>query len=182
MIWDKTLEELALLLQAPALVPEMFWVITPLVAVIFVMTFYFGKHIGEKLGWNTALGNSVVLFFVGIDLLRTIYHYTQPASIWNFAWHPIKITVIAIILIEAVLLSYTAFKHAIPEAVMFFIASPLSVNLQAYVLTTIVYLEIDPTIYTLVAALILFLILLIIFVVIRELEHIAYGYHFNGKK
>lgn len=182
MAFEHILQELSLLLRAPFIVPEMWWIAGPLIAVILVMTFYFGRYIQEKLGWNTALGNSVVLFFVGIDLLRTIFNYTQPPSIWNFAWHIPKVIIIFLIMIEAVFLSYTAFKHAIPDWIMFFIASPLSVNLQAYVLATIVYLELEPTMNTLYAALLLFAILLTFFTVIREIQHVAYGYHLQDVK
>lgn len=182
MVAQETLNELGLLFRAPILVPEIWWIITPLIFLVFILTFYFGKYIKEELGWNTALSNSIVLVFICIDLLRTIYHYTQPASVWNFAWHPEKVAIIFFIMLEGMLLSYTAFKHALPKWVMFFIASPASVNSQAYILTTIIYLQIEPTIYTLYAALVFLAILIGTITLIREGLHIIYGYHFNGKK
>ena len=63
------LKETVLLIKAPATNPQMIWITVPLVITTLLMTFYFGKHIKEQLGWNTALGNSVVLFFVGLKVV-----------------------------------------------------------------------------------------------------------------
>lgn len=175
----QTLFEFNSLVKAPFDVPEMWWIVTPLLAVIFIMTFYFGKYINEKLGYNTALGNSVVLFFVCVDLLRTIYNYTFPPSFENYAWYPVTTAIIFIIILESVLLLSAAFKHALPENVMYFIASPVAVNIQAYVMAAVVYTKSDPTFYTLIAGLLLFIILIVILRVIKEIEHLLFGYHFK---
>lgn len=182
LFWQRAWDEFLLLLNAPFLVPDMWWIITPLIAITVIMTFYFGKYVTERLGWNTALSNSTVLVFVGLDLLRTIYHYSTPASIWNFAWYPVTVLVIALIVIEGVGLSVTAWKHAIPPKIMFFIASPIPVNVQAYVITAMTYLQITPTFYTLVAALALFFIIYFILRCIQEIEHFAFGKHPKGEK
>jgi len=180
-IWEQTFADLRLLVEAPILVPEMWWVVLPLIGITLVMTFYFGKYICEQLGWNSALSNSIVLLFVGLDLLRTIYHYTFPASVWNYAWHPVKLGIILFIMFEGMLLARMAFQHAVPSAFMFFIASPLSVNLQAYILTVLVYLQIEPTITVLYAALILFAVLYAALTVLKEAEHLLL-YHVRPKK
>ena len=174
---DRITAETILLIKAPILVPEMWWIVIPLIVITLLMTFYFGRYIREQLGWNTAMANSVVLFFVGIDLLRTVFNYSDPPSWIQFTWHPIKTIVIAAIMIEGLLLSYTAFAHKIPKKVLFFVASPLPVNLQAYVLTAVIYLQIVPTWYTLYAAIVLFVILYIILRGLQEIEHWQRGYH-----
>lgn len=169
------------LLKAPFEVPEMWWIVAPLLVVIFVMTFYFGKYINEKLGYNTALGNSVVLFFVCVDLLRNIYNYTLPAGFENYAWYPVTTAIIFIIILESILLLSAAFKHALPEKVMYFIASPVAVNVQAYVMAAVVYTKSDPTFYTLIAGVLLFAIMIVVLRIVKEAEHLLFGYHF-GKK
>lgn len=172
VFWERTLHELLLLLNAPRLEPSMWWVVAPLAMVFVVMTFYFGLYKKEELGWNTALGNTIVLLFIAIDLLRTIYNYTIPPSFANFGIHFIKFVIIFIIIIEAILLFYSAFAHALPKKVMFFIASPLPVNLQAYVITSIVYLRVDPTVYTLLAAVLFFILLFVIAKVLQLLQRV----------
>lgn len=165
------------LLGAPLEVPEMWWIITPLIAVILVSTFYFGKYINEKFGYDTALSNSIVLFFVCIDLLRNIYNYTEPASFENYAWSPITTALILIIILESVLLLSAAFRHSLPEKFMFFVASPVAVNVQAFVMAAVVYTKTEPTMYTLFAGLLLFVLLMISLRIIKEIEHFVFGYH-----
>ncbi len=170
-------DEFVVLLKAPFEAPEMWWIITPLIVITLMMTFYFGKYVREKLGWNTALGNSIVLFFVGMDLLRKIYDYTNPGSFANLVLNPIKTIVILAVMLEGIMLTYTAFEHAIPKKIMFFIASPLPVNLQAYVLTALVYMGLTPTWHTLAAAILLFIVLYVIVRGLQEIEHIRLGKH-----
>lgn len=150
------------LVQGPFLQPQMWWLVAPLLLILIVLTIYFATHQKERLGWNTALTNSALLFFVGVDLLKFIYNYTDPATVDNFLNHPYKILVIILIMVEGIILSYSAFVHALPESFMFFIASPLFINVQAYVLIVLVYLRVDPTRYTFFATLLLFSTLYII--------------------
>jgi len=159
-----------MLLGAPLWVPEMIWIIAPLLVTFLAMTFYFGLYEGEELGWNTSVANTIVLFFVAIDLLRTMFYYSSPPSIWNYLFNPWKLLTVLIIIAEAILLFSLAFRHAIPKNVMFFIASPLPVNLQAYVIATLVYLRLPPTWYTLSAALLLFACLFVISKLLQLLQ------------
>ncbi len=158
IFWQRTIEEFWRLLQAPLTAPEILWIATPLAVTFLVMTFYFGVYRREELGWNTALGNTIVLLFVAIDLLRTMYNYTPTPSLRNFELYPITTIIILLVITEAILLFRFAFQHNIAKKVMFFIASPLPVNLQAYVIATVVYLKHRPTWHTLYAAVLLFLL------------------------
>ncbi|MBI4344213.1 MAG: hypothetical protein HY555_01355, partial [Euryarchaeota archaeon] len=65
---DLVLERVLALLGAPIANPEMIWFVVPLAAITLIMTLYFGLHPKEELGWNTAVGNTVALLFVSIDL------------------------------------------------------------------------------------------------------------------
>ena len=182
VIWSNLLAEFLLLLKTPLFISEIWWIISPLIIITILMTFYFGRYVREKLGWNTALSNSIVLFFVGVDLLRTVYQYTAPPSLVNYAINPIKVIIILIVMIEGILLTYTAFTHALPAKIVFFIASPLTVNLQAYILIVAVYARLKPNIYTLFAAILLFIILLSFLRLLQELEHLLLSHHSKKKQ
>lgn len=162
-------------LIAPFVEPQMWWIIGPVFVVMFVLSLYFATHDTEKLGWNTSLTNSAVLIFIGLDLFRHIYNYTSPASFTNFMDHQYKILIILIVMIEGFILSYSAFSHSLPEKIMFFVASPLVINVQIYVLIVLVYLQVDPTRYTIFAALTLFMFLFVIFGLVSKFtkRHIA---------
>lgn len=176
-VWSETVKELWYLVRAPLIVPELWWIITPLIVTLLVMTFYFGKYHREELGWNTALTNSIVLIFVGIDLLRTVYHYSTPPSFWNLLLHPVTVVIIFFVMLEGYYLAKAAFAHAVPRKIMFLVASPLSINLQAYVLAVFVYGSTDPNVYMVLGALLLFAILFAILRTIQEIQHLYLGYH-----
>jgi len=178
--WELIMGQFWALVRAPLDVPELWWVLAPLIAVTLIMTLYFGKYFREELGWNTALGNSVVLFFVGIDLLRTLVQMTD--SLYLLALHPIKVVFILAVMCEAMLMARLAFRHAIPSKVMFFIAQPVSVNVQAYVAAVIVYTNAVPDRFLLGAAVLLFLVIFAALRVVQEAEHLLYRYHFRGEK
>jgi len=154
-VWDR----LAELLSAPAVNPSMIWIITPLIVTLLLMTFYFGKWTREELGWNTAVGNTIVLLFVSIDLFRYVFNLSTPGSIINYELHPISTIICVIVAVEAVTLMLTSFFKALPKSVTFFLCAPLPVNLQAYLAISIVYTNITLDWFTLLAAIALFIVL-----------------------
>ncbi|MBI4141447.1 hypothetical protein HY484_00820 [Candidatus Woesearchaeota archaeon] len=170
--YEPIIEQLLILLQAPISNTELLWIATPLLVTILVMTFYFGLYKREELGWNTSVGNSIVLMFVCVDLLRTMYHYSATPTLMNFVDNPWKSTVVAAILLEAIIMILFAFYHLIPAKIMYFIASPLPVNLQAYIISTIVYTRISPNRYTAYAAITLFFAFFIVINLFKILESI----------
>ena len=180
MIWENftdvylpiILDRLVELLKAPAVNLEMGWIVAPLVLTLILMTFYFGKYSEEELGWNTAIGNSIVLLFVAIDLLRYLFHLTEPGSILNYQVEWVKALISLGVATEGITLLLSSFFKALPKHFTFFICSPLPVNLQAYVAIAIVYTDIPFDWATLVSAIVLFFILLIALTLIKKLEHV----------
>ncbi len=165
-VWDRLVE----LLSAPAVNPQMIWIIAPLIITLLLMTFYFGKWTREEIGWNTAIGNSIVLLFVSIDLLRYVYNLSIPGSIINYELHPISTIICIIVAIEAITLMLTSFFKALPKSVTFFLCSPLPVNLQAYLAIVVVYTSITLDWFTLLAVIVLFIILYFIVKLLQIVE------------
>lgn len=164
--WERLLE----LLTAPAVNPSMIWIITPLIVTLVLMTFYFGKYARDELGWNTAVGNSIVLLFVAIDLFRYVFNLSTPGSIINYELHPISTVICIIVAVEAVTLMLTSFFKALPKSVTFFLCAPLPVNLQAYIAISIVYTNITLDWFTLLAVIVLFIFLYILIKILQFLE------------
>jgi len=160
------------LVEAPARNPEMWWIIAPLFVTLLLMTFYFGKYIKEELGWNTAIGNSVVLLFVAIDLLRFLFNLTIPGSILNFQEEWIKTLIALGVATEGITLLLSSFFKTLPKKISFFICSPLPVNLQAYVAIAVVYTNVPFDWATLIAAVVLFFLLLVGLTLVKKVEHL----------
>ena len=180
--WNHTYTEFLKLLNAPISHPEMWWIIAPLIFTFLVMTFYFGVYRKEEMGYNTALGNTIVLFFVIIDLLRTMFYYSSPPTWINYTLHPIKMGVLFAVFIESVFLFFSAFSHFLPKRLMYLVASPASVNLQAYVLLALVYTKAEPNWYTLSAAVFFFILLLAFTSIVHLIQYLYFLRSHHSKK
>jgi len=154
------------LFYAPSQHSEMIWIVLPLLIVIFSMTFYFSKYKEEELGWNTALGNSLILIFVSIDLFRTIFNITSPGNIQNFGIYSIATFIVFLLFLEGVLLLLVNFTHLLPKKIAYFLSSPLSVNLTAYVLICLIYSKMQINIISIISTIIFFILLLLVFLTI----------------
>ena len=166
LIWYRMLE----LVQAPVNNPDMMWIVTPLVIALFAMQFYFGRYGKEELGWNSAVANSLILIFVSLDLFRFVYNYSAPSSSINLLLYPIKTLIAFIIIMEGICLFFADFLHFLPRKLAFLVSSSLPVNLQAYIGLALVYTDIALDKYTLFAAILLFVILLLFFTIMKAVE------------
>jgi hypothetical protein len=118
------------------------------------MTIYFAKYKDEELGWNTALGNSLVLIFVSLNLFQTIFNYGRSVG---------TIVLASLLLVFGLVLMFVNFTHYLPKKISYFLSSPLSVNLIAYIFIAIVYGHLPVDIFTLLASLMFFVGLLGLF-------------------
>ena len=163
LVWEKAVE---IVLQPLSQVQqgniEMLWILIPLLAALFLMEFYFGLHKTEKLGWNSAVSNSLVLFFVGLNLFSFLYArqmligFTniQPAVV-NIA---IKKSLIAFfIVIESVLLITLNFFHLVSEKFAFGLSSAMIMNFLGIMAVILIYSEIPINLIVLPAILIIFI-------------------------
>ncbi len=154
------------MLYMPLVQTEMLWVVVPLIGTVVLMTFYFGAHKSEDLGWNTAFGNSMVLIFTAINLLQRIY---GNISINDLVFN--EDTVIALLLAaEGVFLLFLNFFHFLPRKIAFFISSPLHVNALAAFGVIIVYsqsIALDGA--TILAVILLYLLSGILFFTLKHL-------------
>lgn len=165
----RLIERTTELVVAPKENPDMLWFVIPLITVTLLMTFYFGKYKKEELGWNTAVGNTLVLVFVSMDLLRHIYNSSSP-GFSNFFLDPPRSIIALIVAIEGIFLLFANFLHFLPKKAAFFISSALPVNLTAYTVMSIVYTDVKVDWLTLWSALFLFLILFLFLNMLKLLE------------
>jgi len=184
-ILPRILERVMELISAPKNNPDMIWMVVPLVVTLLLMTFYFGRYETEELGWNTAVGNSLVLFFISIDLLRQIYNgevggILNP-SILNFEVNALKTAISLAVGFLGIMLLLVNFLHAIPKKVSFFMSSSLPINLTAYVAMTIIYTDVKFDRTTLIAALVLFFLFLGAIQMIKLVERIFLRWSTEGE-
>jgi len=160
------------LISAPVKEPNMIWIVIPLLVSTIIMVFYLRRYSKEGVGWDNMVGNALVLVFVSLDLLSTIYqnpHLEVPIDVGGFDI-PIKTIVAILILLEGFALLYVNFFRWLPKRLAFFVTSTLPVNLTAYLAIVIVYSNIPLDWITILAALIIFFVLLLLFKLLKVSE------------
>ncbi len=158
---DIIISRLIDLISAPLNYSNMLWMAVPLIASTIVMQIYFGRYNNEELGWGTAVGNSIILLFVGIDLFRFLS--LQGISTASLS----KLGLVIFIMGYSIVLAIADFLHFLPKWFSFFISSPLPVNIIAYLGLAVIYASLPLDFITGIAAFALFVVLFILFTILR---------------
>ncbi len=163
-IWERCIE----IVYAPTIYKEMIWIVSPLLLTMVLMEFYFGRYTDEELGWNTAFGNSLVLIFVSIDLIRYLYNSNNLLFFFNVVDMSIfsKNVVVFVVIIIGFLLVLLDFYHALPKKFAYGISSKSPINFLALIAIILVYSNISLDWITGVAILFLAIIVYILVAII----------------
>ncbi|MFH1638399.1 MAG: hypothetical protein ABIB71_08290 [Candidatus Woesearchaeota archaeon] len=151
------------IIKAPMVNTEMFWILTPLVISMLLMSFYFGRYKKEELGWNTAFGNSIVLVFACIDLVRHTYNL---GLLFQFN---AQNALIAVLILEGLFLMLFNFFHLLPKSFAFGLSSGLTINVVVLFVIVLVYSKLPMDYITAIAAVLLAAVLVMIISIIQML-------------
>jgi len=155
-------QRLAEILISPLKDPAMLWEVLPLLISIIVIVLYFGRYKNEQLGWNSALTNSLILIYVGTNLLYYLY-LTESLSIFS------EYTLVAISVAAVGLsLAFLNYHHILPKKLSFGLASVLPTNFLAFLAIVFVHGHLEIDISSVIASLILFAI---VFLIIKLVQH-----------
>ncbi len=163
------LERSVNILEQPFLSTDMLWILLPLLATLFLIELYFGRYRRETLGWNSAVGNSLVLFFVAVNLFSYLYRSNLLISVSLIDPNMISIAVIKsiitfFILLESILLIVLNFFHLMPRNLAFGISSALMINFIGVIAIIHVYSDTLPfDIIAVLASLVIFIALTVAF-------------------
>ena len=114
---DAMLEGFGHIFSAPFTEFSVLWLIIPLFLLWLVLEVYFDIHRGEKLGWNTALGNGITLFWITADVMRALFE-RSPADFWA------RFGITMAVLLYAIMIIYFSFTHKISEKWDYPLSSP----------------------------------------------------------
>ena len=169
-VWQRFIE----LVGAPYYHKEMLWITFPLIISLFLMQLYFGRYKTEELGWNTAVGNSLALVFVSVDLFRKIMSYTVGKPFIDAFFDNLGQWMVAfVIVVFSVWLLFGEFFHLLPKRLAFLISSSLPTTLIAYLGIVLIYTKVDLDYATLIAGILLFVVLGIVFKIIHMIEPVS---------
>ncbi|MBN2454332.1 hypothetical protein JXB11_02190 [Candidatus Woesearchaeota archaeon] len=182
VLWPQIWDKFVALTTAIFKNPDMLWIVTPLIITLILMEFYFGRYRKEELGWNSAVGNSLVLVFVSVDLLRQLYsdYFTFAGVGGRFPDVAVETLIALLIGIIGITIMVSDFFHAIPKWLAFKLSSVLIINFLAYFGIAMIYGEIEFNWAIVIAAAMLFVLMDTIFALIHmvEPEYVA-RYHGN---
>lgn len=164
--FTNVLYRLAQLAGAPFVNPDMLWIAVPLIVTLIIIEIYFGRYRGEKLGWNSAITNTLVLVFVSLNLFQYIFR-SHPGNFFA-KMSSTGFFVALLVFVLGVLLFFADFFHWLHKKIAFKISAHLPVNLTAYTAIVIVYNKVPVEWATIVAWLLLILVLAIIFMFVKR--------------
>jgi len=171
LVGERALE----ILRQPAINKEMLWILLPSIVALFLMELYFGRYTKEELGWNSAVGNALVLFFVGMNLASWLYAHkmlpgliTVESSMFDIALK--KTFIAAFVLAESALLLFLNFFHLVTKRFAFGISSALIINFVGVMSIVLVYSDMVIDIVTFPALLLIFICMAVFFWFLQALE------------
>jgi len=167
-ITDSILPRFFEIISSPFTSSEMLWIAIPLIIVLLFMEIYFGRWRNEKLGWSSSFANWITLLFVGVNLFnQMLIRYSEAGTI------PIEVVykflLIFLIFLMAISFMIVLFLHAIPKSASYIVSSPLTIYTFAFVMIALVYSDIPLDFSTLIAALLVYIVVLVIFKIIKSL-------------
>lgn len=146
---------------------ETLWMVIPILLTLFAMEIYFGRYKAEEMGWDSVFGNSLVLVFVSIDLVRFLYNQ---GGWMSFVYVNPKIALVTAVIIEGIALTMMGFYHILPKNIAFNISAALPMNLIAFFSILLIYTDIELDGYTLLASLGIMAVFVAIISVAKLLE------------
>ncbi len=156
-VWD--------LIKAPVDFPGMLWIALPLILAMVLMELYFGRYKKEELGWNSAFANSMVLFFVGFDLIRHLYGTGEIGFNLRFI-------VVLILIFLGTTLTWLDFFHLLPKELAFILSAKFPTTISSYIAIVLVYSNLAIDLINVLAiflfALLLFLFIKLIWLLVPE--------------
>ena len=117
-IWTNLLHGFREIFSAPLEDLSILWLLTPIILFWFILEIYFGRYKKETLGWNTALGNGLNLFWVVIISFRALF--LKSSGLFSID----KLIFVIFIAIYSVFIVFISFTPKIKEKVFFLFASP----------------------------------------------------------
>ena len=148
--------------RAPFVDLSLLWQLIPVLLIWILMEWYFGMYKNEKLGWNSAVGNGVSLFWIGVTSMQHVFSN-------RILMTTERIIILGLIISYSLFIIYVSFKHKIRAKIDFFLASPTPIYFASFVVLLYAHDTISFTVAMFVAIIVILGLLLIVDKVIRTL-------------
>lgn len=174
LLWEKIVD----IIQQPIANTDMLWMLIPMIAALFLMELYFGRYKEEELGWNTAVSNSLVLFFVGMNLCYFLSINNMLVGLGEvspavFDMALKKSFIAYFIIIESIFLLVLNFFHLAAKRFAFGVSSGLILNFVGIMAIIFIYSTSEVLLsewITIPAILVIFIAMILFFLIIKALS------------
>ena len=162
-VWINILIGFKEIFSAPLRDLSILWFLTPLVLFWLILEIYFGRYKSEKLGWNTALGYGLSMFWIVIISFKTMFEN-------NFELFSIsKLLFVIFVAAYSIFIISISFTHRLKEKIFFLFTSPTIV----YYLFGVTLLLIDDLLkinfWVFIDLIILYIIILILEIILKKI-------------
>jgi hypothetical protein len=162
-IWVNILDGFNEIFSAPFKDVSIWWLLTPIILFWLVLEVYFGMYKGENLGWNTALGNGLNLFWIVVISLKALF--TEGMGLFCMD----KLVVVILIAIYSTFIIFISFTHKIKEKVFFFFASPTVVYYLSGITILWIHGLINISLWVIIDLILFYIMILILEIILRKL-------------
>jgi len=162
-VWANILDGFVEIFSAPFRDSSIWWVLTPIILFWLVLEVYFGMYKGEKLGWNTALGNGLNLFWVVVISLKALF--TKNLELFSID----KLIVVIVIAVYSGFIISVSFTHKLKENIFFLFASPTTIYYLSGITILWIHGLINITLWVIIDLIIFYTVLMIFEIIMRKL-------------
>ncbi len=131
------------------------WLLIPLLLLWVLLEIYFDIYKSEELGWNTALGNGIALFWITADVMRALFA-NDPSDFW------LRFAITMVVFLYAAMIIFFSFTHKISEKWDYIISSPTPIYFIAAITILWGYGVMQINGFVILDLLIIFVIILIL--------------------
>jgi len=162
-VWANILDGFVEIFSAPFRDSSIWWVLTPIILFWLVLEVYFGMYKGEKLGWNTALGNGLNLFWVVVISLKALF--TKNLELFSID----KLMAVIVIAVYSGFIISVSFTHKLKENIFFLFASPTTIYYLSGITILWIHGLINITLWVIIDLIIFYTVIVIFEIIMRKL-------------
>ena len=162
-IWVNILGGFKEIFSAPLRDLSILWFLAPLVLFWFILEIYFGRYKSEKLGWNTALGYGMSMFWIVIISFKTMFEN-------NFELFSIgKLLFVIFVAAYSVFIIFISFTHRLKEKIFFLFTSPTIVYYLCGIALLLVNGLLNISFWVFIDLIIFYIIILILETILKKI-------------
>ncbi|MDY6769100.1 MAG: hypothetical protein SVW02_03280 [Candidatus Nanohaloarchaea archaeon] len=159
---EAVLQRFSSLVRFPVEHPEFLPSLIPIFLGLVVIELYFGKYTFERLGWNSAVSNAVLLLATALTLIIRLNLIGAPSGPRYLVAYGILVLATAMLLLN--------FYHIWPPQIAFSVSSGFVVYTLVYITIATVYEQLPLDVNTVTAAALLFVAFYVFFTLLQQLE------------